>query len=298
MKLRKAVIPAAGRGTRFLPATKAMPKEMVPIVDKPVIQYIVEEIVNSGIEDILVITGATKRAIEDHFDKSFELNHLLKAKEDTTMVETLEKIEKLADIHYVRQKEFLGTGHAVLKARNHIGDEPFIVLYGDDLVVSHIPCTRQLLNIYNKYNASILAVQQVPIENIASYGVIEGKNIGDVYLVGGLVEKPAPQEAPSNLAALGRYVLEPEIFNILENTPPAPNGEIQLTDAIDTLIKSKAVYAHEIQGTWYSVGDRLSYLKTIVEFSLQREDIGPEFEKYLTELSVRRDWVPSAVPVK
>jgi len=284
MKVRKAVIPAAGLGTRFLPATKALPKEMIPIVDKPAIQYIVEEIVNSGIEDILIITGRGKRAIEDHFDKSFELNTTLKEQDRLSLLETLENIEKLADIHYLRQKEALGTGHAILKAKDHIGDEPFAVLFGDDLVRSQVPCIKQLINLYEKYNSSIVAVQEIPPEKVSNYGVIQGKMINDVYLVEGMVEKPEPGKAPSNLALLGRYIFEPGIFEALEKTPPAPNGELQLTDAIKGLIKSKAIYAHRIQGKWFTVGDRLEYLKTMVAFALERADIGPEFETYLRGL--------------
>ncbi|MBI4532143.1 MAG: UTP--glucose-1-phosphate uridylyltransferase GalU [Candidatus Latescibacteria bacterium] len=296
MKVRKAVIPAAGLGTRFLPATKALPKEMIPIVDKPAIQYIVEEIVSAGIEDILIITGRGKRAIEDHFDKSFELNYALKEKESNTMLEALENIEQLADIHYLRQKEALGTGHAILKAKNHIGDEPFAVLYGDDLVKSDVPCIKQLINLYEKYSCTILAVQEIPTDKLSSYGVIDGQPINDVYLVEGLVEKPQPDAAPSNLALLGRYVFEPEIFNVLEKTPPAKNGEIQLTDAIRFLTKTKAVYAHSIQGRWFTVGDKLSYLKTVVEFSLEREDLGAEFLEYLMTIQDRCSH-PSLLPL-
>ncbi|HID12099.1 MAG TPA: UTP--glucose-1-phosphate uridylyltransferase GalU [Candidatus Latescibacteria bacterium] len=284
MQVRKAVIPAAGLGTRFLPATKALPKEMIPIVDKPAIQYIIEEIVASGIEDILIITGRGKRAIEDHFDKSLELNHVLREKDRTAMLETLETIEELADIHYLRQKEALGTGHAILKARYHIGDEPFAVLFGDDLVVSEEPCLAQLLRLYDKYSASILAVQRVPLQEVSEYGVIQGKPINEVHLVEDLVEKPRLGEAPSNLALLGRYILEPDIFDILDKTPFSQRGELELTDAIRTMGKDKVVYAYEISGKWYTVGDRLSYLKTTVEFALRREDLKGPFGKYLKGL--------------
>jgi len=284
MQVRKAVIPAAGLGTRFLPATKALPKEMIPIVDKPAIQYIIEEIVASGIEDILIITGRGKRAIEDHFDKSLELNHVLREKDRTAMLETLETIEELADIHYLRQKEALGTGHAVLKARYHIGDEPFAVLFGDDLVVSEEPCLAQLLRLYDKYSASILAVQRVPLQEVSEYGIIRGKPINEVHLVEDLVEKPRPEEAPSNLALLGRYILEPDIFDILDKTPFSQRGELELTDAIRTMVKDKVVYACEISGKWYTVGDRLSYLKTTVEFALRREDLKGPFGEYLKSL--------------
>lgn len=285
MRVRKAVIPAAGLGTRFLPATKALPKEMIPIVDKPAIQYIVEEIVASGIEDILIITGRGKRAIEDHFDKSFELNQVLKERERTAMLETLENIEKMADIHYLRQKEALGTGHAILKAKYHIGNEPFAVLFGDDLVVSEEPCLAQLMKLYDKYSASILAVQRVPLQEVSEYGVVKGKPINEVHLVEDLVEKPKPEEAPSNLALLGRYILEPDIFDVLERTPYSERGELELTDAIRRMSKDKVVYAYEISGRWYTVGDRLSYLKTTVEFALMREELRGPFWEYLRELT-------------
>ncbi len=226
MKVHKAVIPAAGMGTRFLPATKSLPKEMIPIVDKPAIQYIVEEIVESGIRDILIITGRGKRAIEDHFDKSFELNEALKEKGDHASLETLEQIEEMADIHYLRQKEALGTGHAILKAKYHIANEPFAVLYGDDLVISEIPCIKQLMELYDKYNSSILAVQEVPPDRVKNYGIIEGRIVDDgVFLVQKLVEKPDPKDAPSNLAFLGRCVLDPAIFDILEKTSPAEKSK-------------------------------------------------------------------------
>lgn len=286
MRVRKAVIPAAGLGTRFLPATKSLPKEMIPVVDKPAIQYIIEEIVGSGIHDVLIITGRGKRAIEDHFDKSFELNEVLKEKGDQASLKTLEEIEEMADIHYLRQKEALGTGHAILKAKDHIANEPFAVLYGDDLVISDVPCIKQLIDLYEKYSCTMLAVQEVPREKVSSYGIIQGKSVnGEVYLVERLVEKPDPQNAPSNLAFLGRCVLDPAIFEVLERTPPAENGkEIQLTDAIQELAKAKAVYARKIVGTWHTVGDPLSHLKTCIEFALQREKIGPELKSYIIEL--------------
>ncbi|MDP6778452.1 MAG: UTP--glucose-1-phosphate uridylyltransferase GalU [Candidatus Latescibacteria bacterium] len=282
MRIRKAVIPAAGHGSRMLPATKALPKEMMPIVDKPAIQYIIEELVDAGIEDILIITGRGKRAIEDHFDRNIEIHHALREREDHPMLETLERIEAMADIHYVRQKEPLGTGHAILKARKHIGDEPFAVLYGDDLVVSERPCVGQLMDQYEKYSASILAVKEVPPERISSYGVIRGKRINDVYLVNGLVEKPDRDNAPSNLATLGRYIFEPEIFDFLERIAPAPSGEYQLTDAIEMMIQSRAVYACAIEGEWHTVGDLLSYLKTTVAFSLRHPAINEDFREFLT----------------
>jgi len=289
MRVRKAVIPAAGLGTRFLPATKSLPKEMIPVFDKPAIQYIIEEIVGSGIRDILIITGRGKRAIEDHFDKSFELNEVLKEKGDQASLETLERIEEMADIHYLRQKEALGTGHAILKARDHIANEPFAVLYGDDLVISKVPCIKQLMDLYDKYSCTMLAVQEVPKDKVSSYGIINGKNVNnEAYLVQELVEKPDPQEAPSNLAFLGRCILDPAIFDILENTPPAAGSkEIQLTDAIQELARHKAVYARKISGNWHTVGDPLSHLKTTIEFALQSEKIGAELQDYIVEIGER-----------
>ena len=285
MKVRKAVIPAAGLGTRFLPASKALPKEMLPIVDKPAIQYIVEEIVEAGIEDILIITGRGKRAIEDHFDKSLELNVALKEKDKVAMLATLEEIEKLADIHYLRQKEALGTGHAILKARKHIENEPFAVLFGDDLVQSEVPCIKQVMQLYEKYSASVLAIDAVPDDIVENYGVIKGKPVNEVFLVEDLIEKPKPGKAPSNLAVLGRYILEPEIFDALERTPLSPNGELQLTDGIRTLVQSKAVYAYQIQGKWFTVGDLASYLRTTIEFALQREDVGTQVRQFLRSIA-------------
>jgi len=289
MRVRKAVIPAAGLGTRFLPATKSLPKEMIPVFDKPAIQYIIEEIVGSGIRDILIITGRGKRAIEDHFDKSFELNEVLKEKGDQASLEALERIEEMADIHYLRQKEALGTGHAILKARDHIANEPFAVLYGDDLVISKVPCIKQLMDLYDKYSCTMLAVQEVPKDKVSSYGIIDGKNVNnEAYLVQELVEKPEPQEAPSNLAFLGRCILDPAIFDILENTPPAKGSkEIQLTDAIQELARHKAVYARKIMGDWHTVGDPLSHLKTTIEFALQSKKIGAELQDYIIEIGER-----------
>ena len=276
----------------MLPATKALPKEMMPIVDKPAIQYIIEELVDAGIEDILIITGRGKRAIEDHFDRNVEIYQALEEREDRAMLETLERIEKLADIHYVRQKDPLGTGHAILKARKHIGDEPFAVLYGDDLVVSERPGIGQLMDQYEKYSASILAVKEIPLERVGSYGVIQGKRINDVYLVERLVEKPSPREAPSNLATLGRYIFEPEIFEFLERISPSPSGEYQLTDAIQMMIQQRAVYACAIKGEWHTVGDLLSYLKTTVSFSLKHPIIGEAFQSFLR--STQKGLMPEA----
>ncbi len=289
MKIRKAVIPAAGYGSRMLPATKALPKEMMPIVDKPAIQYIVEELVDSGIEDILIITGRGKRAIEDHFDRNVEIHNALQEREDRQMLETLERIEELADIHYVRQKEMMGTGHAIAKARKHIGDEPFAVLYGDDLVVSDVPCIGQMVEQYKKYSASILGVTEVSSELIGSYGVVKAKKINDAFLVEGIVEKPEPSEAPSNLAMIGRYIFEPEIFEFLEKVEPDSHGEYLLTDAIQMMVQSRAVYACAIRGEWHTVGDLLSYLKTTVSFAMDHPAIGEAFKEYLDSNEHSRD---------
>ena len=286
MKIRKAVIPAAGLGTRFLPVTKALPKEMLPIVDKPAIQYIIEEAVNSGIDDIIIITGKGKRAIEDHFDRSFELNERLKQKGKLNLLKELERIESLADIHYIRQKEPLGLGHAILKARKHMNGEPFVVMLGDDIVKSKVPCTKNLINQAIKLNSSVIAVQQIPKELLNKYGVIKAKKVNNdnaLFLVEDLVEKPKIGEAPSDLAVLGRYVLMPEIFDYLEKTKPGKNNEIQLTDALRAMNKDKQIFAHKINGEWLTVGDPLNYLKTVLEFSLERPDLLAEFKKFLKD---------------
>ncbi len=281
MKIRKAVIAAAGHGSRMLPATKALPKEMMPVVDKPAIQYIVEELVEAGIEDILMITGRGKRSIEDHFDRNIEIHNALAKREDHSMIATLERIERLADIHYLRQRELLGTGHAVLKARKHVGDEPFAVLFGDDLVVSERPCIGQLMNHYDRLGASILAVKEVAREHVGSYGVIRAEPANGAYLVKALVEKPEPARAPSNLACLGRYIFEPDIFDSLDRISPVENGEYQLTDAIQLMIQSRPVYACAIEGDWHTVGDLLSYVQTSVSFALMHPEIGQSFREYL-----------------
>jgi UTP--glucose-1-phosphate uridylyltransferase len=281
LKIRKAVIAAAGHGSRMLPATKALPKEMMPVADKPAIQYVIEELVEAGIEDILIITGRGKRAIEDHFDRNVELHNALAKREDRSMLATLERIEQLADIHFLRQRELLGTGHAVLRARKHVGDEPFAVLFGDDLVVSERPCIGQLMDQYGKFGASILAVKEVATELVGSYGVIQAESINGAYLVKGLVEKPDPAQAPSNLACLGRYIFEPDIFEFLDRITPVENGEYQLTDAIQLMIQSRPVYACAVEGDWHTVGDLLSYLRTTVAFALEHPAIGDSFLEYL-----------------
>jgi UTP--glucose-1-phosphate uridylyltransferase len=281
----KAVIPAAGLGTRFLPATKAQPKEMLPIVDKPVIQFVVEEAINSGIEDVLIITGRGKRAIEDHFDKSFELEHMLEEQKKFKLLKKIKEISDLADIHYVRQKERLGLGHAILCAKDHVGKEPFAVLLGDTIVESKIPCTKQLMNFYEKYKGSIIAVEEVPKERIPSYGVIDGEKIDDdVYLVKDLVEKPKAEEAPSNLGIIGRYILTSEIFDILGKIKPGVGNEIQLTDALRSLRKFQKVYACKFSGRRYDIGNKFDYLKASIEYGLESDELGRELRNYLKKL--------------
>lgn len=278
----KAVIPAAGLGTRFLPATKAQPKEMLSIVDKPVIQFVVEEAINSGIDDILIVTGRGKRAIEDHFDRSFELEQALEEQGKKDLLEMVKGVSELADIHYVRQKERRGLGHAIYCARNHIGNEPFAVLLGDTIVDSKIPCTKQMIDFYRKYRGTIIAVEEVAKERIGSYGVIDGRLIDDsVYLIDNLVEKPKPEDAPSNLGIIGRYILVPEIFEFLEKTPAGKGNEIQLTDALRLLGKEQKMYACKFEGIRYDIGNKFDYLKASVEYGLKMSDIGKEFREYL-----------------
>jgi len=286
VKIRKAVIPAAGLGTRFLPATKAQPKEMLPIVDKPTIQYIVEEAIQSGIEDIIIITGRGKMAIEDHFDKSYELEATLDAKGKKELLNQIEFISNLASIYYVRQKEPRGLGHAVWCARRFIGDEPFAVLLGDDVVISEKPCLQQMIDIYSTNQCSVLGVRLVDSADVDKYGIIkEGANIGErLHEVIDLVEKPKASDAPSRLAIMGRYILTPQIFNIIEKLPPGLGGEIQLTDAIKILSKHQRVLAYEFQGTRYDVGDKLGYIKATVEFALARKDLGNDVKEYLQTL--------------
>ncbi|PYZ96945.1 UTP--glucose-1-phosphate uridylyltransferase [Alteribacter lacisalsi] len=285
MRVKKAIIPAAGLGTRFLPATKAMPKEMLPIVDKPTIQYIVEEAVASGIEDIIIVTGKGKRAIEDHFDHSFELEQTLMKKGKTELLDEVQKSSKMVDIHYIRQKEPKGLGHAIWCARKFIGDEPFAVLLGDDIVQADKPCLRQLIEQYNHYNASILGVQTVPDEEVSRYGIVAGQAMGErICSVSHLVEKPPLSEAPSNLAILGRYILSPKIFDILGTQTPGAGGEIQLTDAIARLKIQEAVYAYDFEGTRYDVGEKMGFIKTMIDLGLQRDDLRHELLDYLAEV--------------
>lgn len=284
-QIRKAVIPAAGLGTRFLPTTKAQPKEMLPIIDKPTIQFVVEEAIASGIEDIIIITGRNKRAIEDHFDKSFELEKILENKEKTELLKQVKDISDLANIHFIRQKEQRGLGDAILCAKQHIGNQPFAVLLGDDIVHSKIPATQQLIDTYNKYNTSVIGCARVPNESVERYGIIDGIQQSErCYEVKNLVEKPNPKEAPSNLGIIGRYILTPEIFKILKNTEPGVSNEIQLTDALKKLLETQKIYAYQFEGKWYDIGNKLDYLKAIVEFGLRRDDFGEEFRNYLKRL--------------
>lgn len=285
MRVRKAIIPAAGLGTRFLPATKAMPKEMLPIVDKPTIQYIVEEAVESGIEDIIIVTGKGKRAIEDHFDNSFELEHSLLEKGKLDLLSAVQKSSKMVDIHYIRQKEARGLGHAVWCARKFVGDEPFAVLLGDDIVQSaNKPCLQQMMEQYERYNTSIIGVKRVPEDEVSRYGIVDAKEIKErLYSVNHLVEKPTKDVAPSNLAIMGRYILNAKIFEILDLQTPGAGGEIQLTDAIARLNQHEAVYAYEFEGVRYDVGEKLGFIKTTIEFALQRADLRDALLTYMKQ---------------
>ena len=287
MKVKKAIIPAAGLGTRFLPATKAQPKEMLPIVDKPTIQYIIEEAVASGIEEILIITGRNKKCIEDHFDKSVELEMELEKSGKSELLELVRDISDMVDIHYIRQKEPRGLGHAIHCAKTFVGNEPFAVLLGDDVVDSEVPCLKQLIDCYSEYKTTILGVQTVPESETNKYGIVDGIHIEDrVYKVKDLVEKPSVDEAPSNVAILGRYIITPQIFDILENTEPGKGGEIQLTDALKTLISQEAMYAYNFEGRRYDVGDKLGFLQSTIEFALKKEELRDRFLDYLKS----RDW--------
>jgi len=289
--VKKAVIPAAGLGTRFLPATKAQPKEMLSIVDKPAIQYIVEEAVASGIEDILIITGRNKRAIEDHFDKSIELELALEEKRNKELLHLVQDISNLANIHYIRQKEPKGLGHAIYCAKTFINNEPFAVLLGDDIVDSKTkPCLKQLIDVYDKYGTNIIGVQEVPLFDVSKYGIISGEMINErLYKIEDLVEKPNLEESPSNIAILGRYIIEPKIFEILESTKPGVGGEIQLTDALKELSTKQEIYAYIFEGRRYDVGDKLGFLQATVEFALKRDDIKDEFRLYLEDLINEKD---------
>ncbi len=294
MRVRKAVFPAAGWGTRFLPATKAQPKEMLPLVDKPVIQYAVEEAVAAGIEQVIIVTSSQKRAIEDHFDSSYELEHLLEERGDIEMLRRVRHISDLAQISYVRQKEQLGLGHAVLMARELVGHEPFAVILSDDVVASERPCIGQLIHAYGETHSTVVAVMEVPSDETDRYGIIDpAPPNGDagrdprLHRVKGLVEKPPTGTAPSNLAIIGRYVLTPKIFEKLEQTPHGAGGEIQLTDALEALMEEQDIYGYAFEGVRYDAGTTMGWLKASVELALQRPDIGPELRRYLAGLDLR-----------
>ncbi|RYI29594.1 UTP--glucose-1-phosphate uridylyltransferase GalU [Bacillus infantis] len=289
MKIKKAIIPAAGLGTRFLPATKALPKEMLPIVDKPAIQYIVEEAVLSGIEDIIIISGRSKRSIEDHFDKSYELEETLYKKNKQSLLKEVQKISQLANIHYIRQKEPKGLGDAIYCARSFVNNEPFAVLLGDDIVKSRIPCLRQLIEVFDLHHCSVAGVQQVAEEDVSKYGIIKPINRNleqDVFNIEALVEKPKKELAPSRLAIMGRYILTPGIFSILKDLPPGSGGEIQLTDALNILNKSETVLACGFQGQRYDIGTKAGFIRATIDFALEREDLKAEISSYLRKLAL------------
>ncbi|HYF77470.1 MAG TPA: UTP--glucose-1-phosphate uridylyltransferase GalU [Symbiobacteriaceae bacterium] len=290
MPVRKAVIPAAGFGTRFLPATKAQPKEMLPLVDTPIIQYVVQEALDAGIEDILIVTGRGKRAIEDHFDRSVELEVFLENGHKVGLLDAVRDVGSLVNVHFVRQKEQLGLGHAIYQARQHVGNEPFAVLLGDEIFFGEPPGLAQLIDIHDRTaGSSVVGVLQVPPEQVHRYGVIRPQQVDErLYRALDLVEKPSREEAPSNLAIAGRYVLDPAIFDVLESLPPGKNGEIQLTDALQVLGRSSSVYGYELNARRYDVGEKLGYLQATVELALEREDLAAQFGEYLDGLMRRR----------
>lgn len=284
MKVRKAVIVAAGWGTRFLPVTRSQPKEMLPLVDKPLIQYAVEEAVNSGIEQVIIITAFGKRSIEDYFDNAVALENFLEKKGDTGRLQEMRELSKLAAVCYIRQKEQLGLGHAVLTARGIVGDEPFAVILPDDIIDSQVPALKQMLKVYEEHGDGVIAVERVGEEDTRKYGIIEPQEISQgIYRIMDIIEKPEPAQAPSNLGVVGRYILPPEIFAALEITPPGKGQEIQLTDGLQLLLKQKPVYAYEFEGVRHDTGTPLGWLKANVSFALKRRDIGPEFGKYLRQ---------------
>lgn len=294
MKVRKAIIPAAGLGTRFLPATKAMPKEMLPIVNKPTIQYIVEEAVESGIEEILIITGKGKRAIEDHFDYAYELEHRLLQNKKYDLLEKVVQTSSIADLHYLRQKEPKGLGHAILCAKKFIGNEPFAVLLGDDVTTGSVPCTYQLIKQYEKVMSTVIGVKHIPKKDVNRYGIIEcDKDIGDLYKIKHLIEKPPAETTTSTLAIMGRYILTPDIFNVLEEMPIGVNGELQLTDALAELNKYKSMYAYEFEGDRHDVGEPLGWIKTSIKFAMEKEEFQFELIQYLEEVLNNRRYETS-----
>ena len=289
-KVRKAVFPAAGLGTRFLPATKALPKEMLPLVDKPIIQYGVEEALHSGIQNIVIVTGRGKSAMEDHFDISYELEHVLESRGKRELLSSVRQVSEMINLSYVRQKEALGLGHAVLRAQELVGPEPFAVVLPDDVINAETPCIRQLLDIYEFFSAPVFAVMEVPKEAISSYGCIDAEAVSHngskdrVYRIRNLVEKPRPEDAPSNLAIIGRYVLTPDIFDSIGKVEPGAGGEIQLTDAIKHLLRSRPIYAFKFEGQRFDAGDKLGFLKATVEFAMNRHDLGGPFREFLKTL--------------
>ncbi|WP_407271097.1 UTP--glucose-1-phosphate uridylyltransferase GalU [Radiobacillus sp. PE A8.2] len=292
MAIRKAVIPAAGLGTRFLPATKAIPKEMIPIVDKPVIQYIVEEASKSGIEEIIIITSRGKNTIEDHFDRAYELEEALLKKNNIPLYDAVRHNAELANIHYIRQQEPKGLGHAIYCAKSFIGKEPFAVLLGDDVVAAKTPALQQLIQLYNRYHTNVIGVKQVAEEQVSKYGMIKPKEQvleKGLYSIESLVEKPRIEEAPSNMAIMGRYILMPEIFDILENLPAGSGGEIQLTDALNMLTDTQSVLGYQFQGSRYDIGDKAGFIRANVEFALQRADLRDNVLKWMMELVKRNE---------
>lgn len=294
MRIRKAIVPAAGLGTRFLPATKAQPKEMLPIVDKPTIQYVVEEAAASGIEDIIIVTGRGKDAIEDHFDRSLELEIALGRQGKEEQLREIERISKLASFCYIRQEEPLGLGHAILVAKALVGNEPFAVLLGDDIIDAEVPCLAQMISTFERYQSSIIAVQQVSKEETSSYGIIDPKPVEDsIYQILDLVEKPSPEVAPSDLAIIGRYILTPEIFEALEQTPPDEGGEVQLTNGLRVLLRTQTMYGLAFRGRRYDAGSKLGFLKATLQFALKRPDLAPGLREYLRTLNL--DEVGAAV---
>jgi len=287
MKIRKAVITAAGWGTRFLPATKSVPKEMLPLIDKPIIQYVIEEAVASGIEQIIIVTAPGKQNIENHFNHSFELEQTLMKKGKKRLLQQVQKLSELAGIYYVLQKEQLGLGHAVSMARDIVGNEPFALFLPDDLIASEVPAMMQMLQVYERYGCSIIAVEHVPSEKTSAYGIIEPRQVEErVYEVLNLIEKPEPGEAPSDLGIVGRYILTPEIFNLFEEVTPGAVGEIQLTDALKLLLKQQKIYAYQFKGKRYDTGEPMGFLKASVEYALNHADIGPNFKEYLKGLEL------------
>jgi UTP--glucose-1-phosphate uridylyltransferase len=291
-KVRKAVFPAAGLGTRFLPATKAQPKEMLPLVDKPIIQYGVEEAIHSGVQNIIIITGRGKSAIEDHFDVSFELENMLECRGKKDLLAVVRNVSDMINVCYLRQKEALGLGHAVMRARELVGDEPFAVVLADDVIDAETPCLRQLLDVYEFFAAPVLAVMEVPRDSISSYGVVDAEPVSHngsrdrLFRIRDMVEKPRAEDAPSNLAIIGRYVLTPEIFDSLAEVQPGTGGELQLTDALKHLLRNRAIYAYRFEGTRYDAGDKLGFLQATVEFALRRRDLGAQFREYLKTLTL------------